>query len=82
MKKIKELVRPLALIGDQSRTHTWIKLTTFFRCFLQILVFTCSASKVHRNVSRRLGTLRALMPKQISYKGGYTAPKRVTQEQK
>lgn len=31
MKKIKELVRPLALIGDQSRTHTWIKLITFLR---------------------------------------------------
>lgn len=31
MKKIKKLVRPLALIGDQSRTDTWIKLTTFLR---------------------------------------------------
>lgn len=30
MKKIKELVRPLALIGDQSRTCSWIKLNTTF----------------------------------------------------
>lgn len=80
MKKINKQVRPLALIGDQSRTWTQIKLNT---TFLRMLptdpgLFTCSASKVHSNVLRRLGTLTALMPKQMSYKGGYTVPKRVT----
>lgn len=83
-EKINKLARPLALIGHQSRTRTQIKLNT---TFLRILptdpgLFTCSASKLHSNVLRRLGTLTALMPKQMSYKGGYKVPKRVTQEQK